>query len=313
MWHFIVRRLLHAVIVVLGVTVLVFLLQHAIASGTTLARSMLGPRANAGSINAFVSQYGLNQSLPDQYWKFLWLLLHGNLGYSYKLNQSVNSILRHDLPNDFLLVGIALVVALVIAIPLGVAQASRRGKFFDHAATGVAFIFYSMPSFWLALILIQLLAVNNSIFPAEAPQSNSIGDLKALVLPIATMTLVSTALFSRYMRSGAIESLATDYIRTARAKGASRFHILRKHVLRNSLSAVVTLIGLALPAVLTWGVVVEYVFNYPGTGLSFYNAAVTDDYPLELGIIILVGTATVVGSLLADLAYAVLDPRIRYE
>ncbi len=313
MLAYLVRRVVHAIIVILGVTVVTFILQHAVASGTTLARSMLGPRANPLSIKAFVAQYGLNKSLPTQYWSFLWQLLHGNLGYSYKLNQSVDSILARDLPNDLLLVGVALALAVVIAVPLGIAQASRQGKIFDHTATSVSFLLYSMPSFWLGLLLIQLLAVNSSLFPAQAPQSNSLGDPRGLVLPIATIALVSYALFSRYMRSSAIDTLASDYIRTARAKGASRLRVLTRHTLRNSLGAIVTLIGLSLPAVLTWGVVVEYVFNYPGTGLTFYNAAVTDDYPLELGIIVIVGVATVLGSLMADLAYAILDPRIRYE
>jgi peptide/nickel transport system permease protein len=313
MFAYLIRRVVHAIIVILGVTVVTFLLQHAIASGTTLARAMLGPRANALSIKAFVNQYGLNKSVPTQYWSFLWQLVHGNLGYSYKLNQSVDSILARDLPNDLLLVGVALVLAVAIAVPLGIAQATRQGKMFDHVATSVSFLLYSMPSFWLGLLLIQLLAVNTSLFPAQAPQGNSLGDLRALVLPIATIALVSYALFSRYMRSSAIDTLASDYIRTARAKGASRLRVLTRHTLRNSLGAIVTLIGLSLPAVLTWGVVVEYIFNYPGTGLTFYNAAVTDDYPLELGIIVVVGIATVLGSLMADLAYAILDPRIRYE
>jgi peptide/nickel transport system permease protein len=308
-----IRRVMHAIMVVLGVTLVTFVLQHVIASGTTLARAMLGPRANPLSISAFVQQYGLNKSLPQQYWSFLWQLLHGNLGYSYKLNQTVDSILARDLPNDLLLVGTSLVLSVAIAVPLGIAQASKRGKMFDHAATGVSFFLYAMPSFWLGLLLIQLFAVNFTFFPAEAPQSDSIGNLRALVLPIATMTLVTYAMFSRYMRSSAIDTLASDHIRTARAKGASQFRVFTRHTLRNSFAAMVTLIGLSLPAVLTWGVTVEYVFNYPGTGLTFYNAAVTDDYPLELGIIVMVGVATVVGSLVADLAYAALDPRIRYE
>lgn len=313
MLPYIARRVLQAIIVLLGVTAVTFLLQQAIASGPTLARIMLGPRANPLSIKQFVNQHALNKSLPGQYWSFLWQLLHGNLGYSYKLNRSVDSILAGDLPNDLLLVGVGLLLALLIAVPLGIAQASRQGKIFDHAVTGVSFLLYSMPSFWLGLLLIQALAVNTSLFPPEAPQGNSLTDPRALVLPIATITLVSYALFSRYMRSSAIDTLAADYIRTARAKGASWFRVLTRHTLRNSFSAIVTLIGLSVPAVLTWGVVVEYVFNYPGTGLTFYNAAVTDDYPLELGIIVLVGVATVVGSLLADIAYAVLDPRVRYD
>jgi peptide/nickel transport system permease protein len=313
MLAYVSRRLYHAVIVLLGITLVTFLLQHAIASGTTLARAMLGPRANSLSIDAFVRQYGLNQSIPDQYWKFLWQLVHGNLGYSYKLHRSVDSILARDLPHDLLLVGVGLLVAIVIAIPLGITQAYRRGTLFDHGATAVSFFLYSMPSFWLGLLLIQLLAVNWSIFPAEAPQGTSLGDPRALVLPIATMTLVTYALFSRYMRSSAIDTLACDFIRTARAKGASNVRVLIWHTLRNSLAAVVTLVGLSLPALFTWGVVVEYVFNYPGTGLTFYNAAVTDDYPLELGIIVLVGVAVVLGNLMADIGYAVLDPRIRYD
>jgi peptide/nickel transport system permease protein len=310
---YIVRRIFHAVVVVIGVTIVTFVLQHVIASGTSLAEAMLGPRADPVSIKAFVQQYGLDKPLPVQYWSFFWQLLHGNLGYSYKLNQSVDSILARDLPNDLLLIGTALFLAVLIAVPLGIAQASRRGKLFDQTATAVSFFLYAMPSFWLGLLLIQFLAVNSPIFPAEAPQGGSIFDPKALVLPIATMTLVSYALFSRYMRSSAIDTLASDYIRTARAKGASQLRVLTRHTLRNSFAAMVTLIGLSLPAVLTWGVTIEYIFNYPGTGLTFYNAATTDDYPLELGIIFLVGVVTVVGSLLADIAYSVLDPRIRYD
>ena len=133
---FIVRRSFHAVVVLIGVTLVTFVLQHVIASGTTLARAMLGPRANPLSIRAFVHQYGLNKPLPVQYWSFLWQLLHGNLGYSYKLNQSVDSILARDLPNDLLLVGTALVLAVLIAVPLGIAQAGRRGKFFDQLRHG---------------------------------------------------------------------------------------------------------------------------------------------------------------------------------
>jgi peptide/nickel transport system permease protein len=310
---YIVRRLGHGIIVLIGVTIVAFVLQHVIASGITLARAMLGPHATPVSIRAFVQEYGLDKPLPVQYWSFVWQLLHGTLGYSYKLNQSVDSILAQDLPNDLLLIGTALFLAVIIAVPLGIVQASRRGKLFDQTATGVSFFLYAMPSFWLGLLLIQFLAVDSPIFPPEAPQSGSILDVRALVLPIATMTLVSYALFSRYMRSSAIDTLASDYIRTARAKGASQFRVLTRHTLRNSFATMVTLIGLSLPGVLTWGVTVEYIFNYPGTGLTFFNAATTDDYPLELGIIVLVGFVTVLGSLLADIAYAVLDPRIRYE
>ncbi|MGA3351883.1 MAG: ABC transporter permease [Acidimicrobiales bacterium] len=308
------RRLCQAVIVLLGLTVLVFVLEHIIPGN--LARAILGQRASAGEIAAFDRANGLDRPLVSQYLRFLSQVLHGNLGYSYRLNQSVDSLVAHELPNDLILVGIAVALALVIAIPLGVAQAVRRNKALDHAATGVAFLLYSMPSYWLGLLLIAGLAIGVHVFPPEAPQAASaagvLADPRALVLPVVTLTLVNVALFSRYMRSAAIDTLAQDYVRVARAKGLPARVVLARHVLRNSLVPVVTLLGLSIPAVLTTGLVVEYVFNFPGLGLTYFNAAVNADYPVELGITVIVGVATVLGSLFADLAYAVLDPRVRY-
>ena len=308
------RRLGQAAIVVLGVTVLVFLLEHLIPG--SLARAILGPRASGVEIAAFNRANGLDRPVVAQYLTFLSHLLHGNLGYSYRLNQSVDSLVVHQLPNDLILVGIALALALLIAIPLGVAQAVRRNRALDHVATGAAFLLYSMPSYWLGLLLIAGLTISFHVFPAEAPQAASAGgvlaDPRALVLPVVTLTLVNVALFSRYMRSAAVDTLAQEYVRVARSKGLPARVILTRHVLRNSLVPVVTLLGLSIPAVLTTGLVVEYVFNFPGLGLTYFNAAVNADYPLELGITVIVGIATVLGSLLADLAYAVLDPRVRY-
>lgn len=308
------RRLGQAAIVVLGVTVLVFLLEHLIPG--SLARAILGPRASGVEIAAFNRANGLDRPVVAQYLTFLSHLLHGNLGYSYRLNQSVDSLVVHQLPNDLILVGIALALALLIAIPLGVAQAVRRNRALDHVATGAAFLLYSMPSYWLGLLLIAGLTISFHVFPAEAPHAASAGgvlaDPRALVLPVVTLTLVNVALFSRYMRSAAVDTLAQEYVRVARSKGLPARVILTRHVLRNSLVPVVTLLGLSIPAVLTTGLVVEYVFNFPGLGLTYFNAAVNADYPVELGITVLVGIATVLGSLLADLAYAVLDPRVRY-
>jgi peptide/nickel transport system permease protein len=244
-------------------------------------------------------------------------LLHGNLGYSYKLNISVDTLLREDLPKDVVLVGIAIVIAVLIAIPIGIYQAVHRNHAPDYVGTGVSFVLYSMPSYWLALLLIELLAVSFHIFPSEAPQGATfgaiLGDPRALVLPILNLVLVNYALFTRYMRSSAIETLAADYIRTARAKGMSEWRVRSRHLLRNSVSPIVTLVGLSLPAILTAGLITEYVFNFPGLGLAYYNAAVTSDYPVELGITVIVGVVTVLGNLLADLSYALLDPRVRYD
>ncbi len=312
---YIARRIAQAVIVVLGVTAVTFILEHLIPG--SLARAILGTRASGAEIAAFNRANGLDHPLVVQYLTFLGRLARGNLGFSYRLNQSVDSLVVHQLPNDVLLVGTALALALAIAIPLGVVQAVHRNRAIDHVATSAAFALYSMPSYWLAILLIAGLSISLHAFPPEAPQSATVGGLladpRAMVLPVLTLTLVNVALFSRYMRSAAIATLAEEYVRVARAKGLPGRLVLTRHVLRNSLIAVTTLVGLSFPAVLTSGLIVEYVFNVPGVGLTYYTAAVNADYPVELGVAVLVGIVTVLGNLFADIAYAVLDPRVRYE
>jgi len=312
---YIIRRVGQAVIVLLGVTVLVFILQHLLPG--SIARAIIGPRATRTQIATFDHEYGLDRPLPVQYLSFLNQIVHGNLGYSFKQNMSVDAIVIHDLPNDILLVGGSLVLAVLIAVPLGIVQAVRRNKLTDYAATGVSFVLYSMPAYLLGLLLISVFAVNLRLLPAEAPQAPTItgvlSDPAGLILPIATLTLVTCALFSRYMRSSAIENLAQDYIRTARAKGLGQMAVLSRHLLRNSLIPVVTLVGLSLPTILTFGLIVEELFNFPGIGLAYYNAAVNGDYPVVFGVTVLVALATVLGNLFADVAYAVLDPRVRYD
>lgn len=317
MRRYFVRRILQAIVVLFGVSVAGFLLERSIASGPNLARAIIGSRANSATIAAFIREYGLNRSLPQQYLAFLWQLLHGNLGYSFKLNESVNAIIVHDLPKDFLLVGSALVVSLVIAVPVGMMQAIKRNRAADYVATTVSFALYSMPSYWIGLLLIAVFAIGLGWLPPEAPQAATItgvlAEPAALVLPILSLALVNYAVFSRYFRSSAIENLAQDYIRTARAKGLPLQRIYIRHLLRNSLIPVVTLLGLSLPMIITNGLIVELVLNFPGLGITFFNAAQSLDYPVELGITILIGVFTVVGSLLADLTYAALDPRVRYR
>lgn len=314
---FLVRRFLQAIVVLVGVTVIAFILQNLIANGPSLAHAIIGPKANPAQVHAFIVEYGLNRSVPEQYVHFLWQLLHGNLGYSYKENETVDAIISHELPKDVVLVGSALVLSLVISVPIGLVQAIRRNTAADYVATGLSFLLYSMPVFWLSLLLVAVFAVGFHVFPAEAPQAATISgvlaDPSGLALPIISLTLVNCALFSRYMRSAAIDTLVQDFIRTAQAKGVPRWTVFRRHLVRNSLIPVTTMVGLSVPGILTAGLIVEYVFNFPGIGLTFYNAAVTFDYPVELGITVLVGVATVAGNLLADVSYALLDPRVRYD
>ncbi len=312
MARFLIRRTAQAAIVLFGVSLVVFGLLHALPGGP--ARAVLGPRANPVTIRAFDRQYGLLQPLPVQYLAWMGHLLTGNLGFSYKLNQSVDSLLAENIPRTLLLVGTATILALIIGVPVGLWQAVKRNHVEDYVLTGAAFIFYSMPSFFLGMILIVVFAIAVPLFPSTGPTASTslLLQVPNLVLPVTTLTLITLALFSRYVRSSVVENLVQDYVRTAASKGLSTRRILAVHVLRNALLPVITLVGLSLPGILSGALVTESLFNYPGMGLLFWNAAQTDDFPVMLGTVIVVAVAVVLGSLLADLLYAMADPRIRY-
>jgi peptide/nickel transport system permease protein len=313
---FIVRRLLQAIIVLLLVTLISFALLRAIPGN--VAAAVMGPSVyrDPAAIKLFDDTYGFNKPWYSQYLLWLSHLVQGNLGYSWNLNQSVASLLGQRLLKSGILVGISIVLAVLLAIPIGMLQAVRRNKFADHFFNGFSTVFYAMPSFLLGLLLILIFAIKYPIFPAEAPQGTTVGSIfanfNAMILPIATLTLITIALFSRYARSAVLDNLTEDYVRTAKAKGASQRRILFRHVLRNSLIPVATLLGLSLPAIFSGALIVEEVFNYPGMGLLFFEQAQKQDYPVLLGVIVVVAVATVIGSLLADIAYAALDPRVRY-
>lgn len=312
MLAFLVRRTAQSSIVVLGVTIIVFLIIHELPGGP--ARGMLGAEATAQQVQQFIVQNGYNKSLIVQYGTFIGHLLHGNLGYAYQYNEPVRALLIQDLPKSALLLGLAYAVALIVAIPLGVLQALRRNSLIDYVTTTGSFIAYSMPDFWLGILLILGFSVTLRLFPPEAPQGATVGAVLqhplGLVLPVATLALVSVASFSRFMRSSAIETLLQDYIRTARAMGVPDRTVIARYLFRNSVIPIITLIGLSLPATVSGVVITESVFNYPGMGLLFWTSATSHDFPVLLGFTVVVAVATVVGSMLADLLYAVADPRV---
>ncbi len=310
---YVVRRIGQAIIVVLIVVVVVFALTRFLPGGP--ARAILGPRATDVAITNFNHTYGLDQSIPIQFADYLKSLARADLGFSYKRNQSVTTLIGEYLPVTLLLMGISTALAVLVAIPIGMIQAWGRGRPFDHALTAVLFIFYSMPVFWLGLILITVLSSNLGWLPSGGPQGGIAtygSQLSSLILPVATLALVTIALFSRYLRSAMIDALVQDYVRTARAKGASMRRVMLRHVLPNSLLSTITLLGLSLPYIFSGALIVEALFNYPGMGLLFWNAAQSRDYPVVLGVALVVALATVLGNLLADLLYAIVDPRIRY-
>jgi peptide/nickel transport system permease protein len=312
---FFIRRILQAAIVVLLVTMITFALLRAIPGNVAVA--ILGPASyrNPQVLAQFNREYGFDKPWWSQYLLWLGHLLQGNLGFSWTLDQSVASLLGQRLPKTIVLVGLSTIIALVIAIPVGLWQAVRRNQFIDYSFTALSFLFYAAPSFFVGTVLILVFAVRLHIFGAEGPQGgigNDLTDWRDMALPVITLAVITIALFSRYMRSSVLDNITEDYVRTARAKGASNKRVLWRHVMRNSLIPIATLLGLSIPGIMSGALITESVFNYPGMGYLFYQSAQKQDYPTLLGFVIVVAIATVVGSLIADILYAVLDPRVRY-
>ena len=311
---FLFRRIGQAIIVLFLVTVFTLALVHLFPGGPV--RALLGERATPFEINYFNNLYGFNEPFYVQYLKWVGQFFSGNFGFSYHLNQSVASLIGQDLPKTMVLVLLGTVVSLIFGIPLGVYQAVHRNTVSDYILTGVSFLGYATPTFFLGIVLVSWFAVDVHIFPPFAPQSTSViailGQPRALVLPVVTYAFLLYALWSRYMRSSVLDNLVQDYVRTARAKGASERRVIWRHVFRNSLVSIVTLLGLSLPTLVAGAILIEVVFNYPGMGLAFYQAALNVDYEVLLGFTVLATVATILGNLLADVGYAMLDPRVRY-
>jgi peptide/nickel transport system permease protein len=311
---FLIRRILQALLIVFLVTVFTLALVHLFPGGPI--RSLLGPRATPEQVAYYNRLYGFDQPFYVQYLKWVGQILQGNFGYSAKLNQTVTGLIAQDLPKTIVLVFLGLLVSLLFGIPLGLYQAVKRYTAGDYILTGISFLGYATPTFFVGLLLIEWFAIDIPLFPPFAPQGTTVAQIlsqpRALVLPVIAYSFVLYALWSRYMRSSVMDNLVQDYVRTARAKGASERRVLWGHVFRNSLLSIITLLGLSLPLLVAGAIFVEVVFNYPGMGLAFYQAALNVDYQVLLGFTLLATLATILGNLLADVGYAVLDPRVRY-
>jgi peptide/nickel transport system permease protein len=312
---FLIRRVIQTIIVTLIVTIITFVLLHLVPGGEV--RSILGIRATPAAIAAASKAWGFDQPLYVQYFKWLWQLLHGNFGFDLKYSAPVSTLLFQALPRTIVLAVIGTGVGLLIGVPLGIFQAVRRYTVLDHVVTGVGFVGYGSPTFFVGLMLVNWFAVDLHIFPAFAPQATSIGGILSqplnLVLPVATYAFIAFALWSRFIRSSVLDNIVQDYVRTARAKGASEKRVLWGHIFRNSLITIVTLLGLQLPVIIGGSIFIEFVFNYPGMGLLFFNAALQTDIQLMLAITVITTFITILGNLLADVGYAMLDPRVRYS
>ena len=299
---FLCRRVLQAVAVLLLVTLIVFTLLQ------------LGPgaaRTDAVGAGAAHSQF------LAQYLTWLGHVAVGNLGVSARGGQAVSTLLATSLPRTIVLAGVSTLLALAVAIPIGLVQAVRRGTTVDHVLRGLSYVFFGMPPFVLGTVLILFLGVSAHMFGAEGPQAAGVGgmitDWRDLTLPVLTLALGTVAIFARYMRSSAVDSLEEEYVDAARARGAGQRRVLMRHVLRNSLVPIVTLVGLSVPQILGGALIVESVFNIQGVGYQMWQAALTRDLPVILGFTLIMGIGAVLGSLLADVGYALIDPRVRFS
>jgi peptide/nickel transport system permease protein len=305
-------------IVLVTVSVLTYVLVAGAAGGYT-------PGAAAGfqqaDIDLLRHTLGLDRPLYTQYATWAWALLQGNFGHSFVDGTSVLSNILARLPNTLELTATAMVIGLILSIPMGVIGAVRRGHFIDHVLTTFSVGGFAVPQFWLGLMLILLFSVDFHAWGLPwLPSSGAYnalagGDvvdrLEHLLLPAITLAFVYVAAWSRYVRSSMLTILSQDYVRTARAKGMSQRRVLFVHALRNGLLPLVTLMGLQLPALVSGSLIVEVVFSWPGVGRYAYDSATGFDYPSVMGVTIFVAIMVILGNLLADIFYAVLDPRIK--
>ena len=306
MLRFTIRRLLLTVPVLLGVATLVFSLLHLVPGDPALA--MLGESASASDVDELRGKLGLNRSLPAQYVQFVSGLARGDLGTSFRYNTPVASEIGQRLPRTMQLAAAAVLVAVCLAIPMGVLGGLFRGTAVDQAAMTVSLLGISMPNFWLG----PLLAIFFSVSLGWLPVSGT-GSWRHLVLPAVTLGGALAAVLARMTRASIIEELRELYVLAARARGLSKVRAVLFHALRNSLIPVVTILGLQMGAVLTGTIITETIFAWPGVGRLLIQAINFRDYPRVQGCILFIALTYVTVNLLVDLAYGWLDPRIRYE
>ncbi len=316
MLRYTIRRLIESIPTMLGITIITFILVHLVPGNT--AAVMLGPHYTPSQAAALNHQLGLDKPLPVQYLLWLWQLLHGNLGISYTQGLPVLQIIGINLPRTLAIVGISTVIFTILSIMQGIYQAHHQNSVQDNVITVLAYFFFSMPIFWLGVLLIIWFAIDIPLFPAggiadPGQTMNFTVWFSHIILPVITLVIAQVAYMGRFMRGSVVESLMQDYIRTARAKGLSERVVLYKHAFRNSLLPLITLFGFSVPTLFAGTLYIEMIFNYPGLGYMFWQAALRRDFPIIFGATVIIGVLTILGNLLADLLYAVVDPRIRYN
>ncbi len=327
MGRVLIRRLLQSIPVFFAITMITFGLIHAVPGGPT-ARLELDPDIKPEDIARIRANMGLDKPVWLQY--LIWVglaeggqgrrsgLLQGDLGISYIDQTPVGRSIVDRLPNTLLLTATSLVLSLLVAVPLGVISAIRRNSWVDNVATVASTAGVSIPSFWFGLVAILVFSVRLRWLPSGGMytlgQERNVLDLaRHLILPVAILSILNVAGWNRYVRGSMLEVIRQDYIRTARAKGLKERYVIVRHGLRNALVPVTTLMGLSLPGLVGGALVTETIFGWPGMGRLAYHAATKRDYPVIMGVLVMSAVLVLVGNLLADLSYALLDPRVKAE
>lgn len=317
MIRYLARRTLQAVPLLLLMTFVVFTLLRATPGGP-ISMYEADPTVTPEDLARLRTQMGLDQPVPLQYLRWLGAMLSGDWGWSLVTKRPVTVMILERLPNTLLLMSITFVVTLAIAVPIAIVSAVRQYSWFDHVATTIAFAGNSLPTFWIGLMLIMIFAVGLRWLPAGGMytlgEPFSFGDrLKYLILPVTTLAVFEATHYIRYLRSSLLDVILQDYIRVAHAKGLDGKTVLRRHALRNAAIPLVTVIAIDLPQLFSGALITETIFAWPGMGRLFWEASGRVDYPVLMGIFTVASTLVIASNLLADIAYAWLDPRIRYR
>jgi len=323
MLEYIARRLLFMIPLLLGITIITFVVIHLSPGGPADMLTGLSPKVSAEAKARLRSLYGLDKPLHVQYWLWLSRMVRFDFGESFKDGRLVIMKILERLPATLLLNVLSLLVIFFIALPIGILSAVRQDSFFDKGMTIFVFLGFSVPAFWLALLLMLLFGVVLGWLPISGMHSvnfpyfpfwGKLWDIiKHLILPVFVSAFGGLAYLSRYSRTSMLEVLRQDYIRTARAKGLPEKKVIYRHALRNALIPIVTLLGLSLPALIGGGFIFETIFAWPGMGRLGYQAIMARDYPVIMGVGVIAALLTLLGNLIADITYAFVDPRIRYR
>lgn len=310
------RRAASAVTSILILTSLVFTIALMTPGGP--AQTILGLHTTAAAVKALNHELGLDRPIPIQYLTWWGHLLQGNLGYSLIQHQSVAAVLGQYMGNTAVLDSVSLLLAILLSLGIGIVQGANAGSWISKAISVGQFFLYAMPIFWLGILLIYIFSVALNVLPSGGSQDLTqsgfqlVPYIKHLILPAATLTLIFTSFFSRYMGTAARLEFQQAYVTVAAAKGASPRRIALRHVLRNAARPLVTMVGLFLPWIFAGGVVVEQVFNFPGLGYLLWQSALQHDYPVLIVIVMIIGLLTIIGNLVADTVNGLLDVRVRY-